>query len=181
MSKDGHDDNDKPRDRGDNDKPTRDARGRWLPDYCPNRKGRPRKKPKMIIDESDIFDFGRTLIDVVSNGQMEKMTRRTALNRGIFESAMRGKVSQQRFMYKEFARNDERLAAARVYYDQMMQYWFVEHPDRHKSDFKIPIKVEAEMLGLRVMLNSYYPKSYPIDGKSANDEVDDDEVDDDDN
>ncbi len=51
----------------------------------------------------------------------------------------------------------------------------IDHPDRHKPDFKIPIEVEAEMLGLRAMLNFYYPDTYPIDGKSANDEVDDDD------
>ena len=166
MSNDEHDDNDKPQDSGDNDKPTRDARGRWLPKYCPNRKGRPRKKPKKIINESDIFVFGNTMIDVVSNGQKETTIRRSALLNKMFESAMKGSVTMQRFLYSEFERNDARLAAVRVHYDQMMLYWFVDHPDRRNPDFDIPIEVVAEMEGLRNMLNYYYPFNYPIPGKS---------------
>ena len=166
MSNDDHEDNDKPQDSGENDKPTRDARGRWLPDYCPNPKGRPRKKPKRIVDESDIRVFGHTMIDVVSNGQKETTIRRSALLNKMFESAMKGKVSMQRFLYKEFERNDERMAAARVHYDQLLMDWIINNPDFRKPDFEIPIEVEAEMEGLRNMLNYYYPFNYPIPGKS---------------
>ena len=166
MTPDDHDGDDPLQDRGDGDKPTRDARGRWLRGNCPNPKGRPKKKPKVLPDQSDIRIFGHTMVDVLTSGQKETMDRRTALLNKMFESAMKGKVSQQRFLYKEFERNDERLAAARVYYDQMMLYWFVDHPDRRNPDFDIPIEVVAEMEGLRNMLNYYYPFNYPIPGKS---------------
>ncbi len=46
MTSDDQDGDDPQQGGGDADKPTRDARGRWLPDYCPNPKGRPKKKPK---------------------------------------------------------------------------------------------------------------------------------------
>ena len=87
MTTDDHDGDDPLQDRGDGDKPTRDARGRWLPGNCPNPKGRPKKKPKVLPDQSDIRIFGHTMVDVVSNGQREMMDRRTALNNKIFESA----------------------------------------------------------------------------------------------
>ncbi len=114
------DDNDQRKSRGDTDKLTRDARGRWLPDHCPNPKGRPKKKPKVVLDESDIRIFGHTLVDVVASGQKEMMDRRSALLNKMFESAMKGSVSQQRFLYREFERNAERLAALRVRYERLM-------------------------------------------------------------
>ncbi len=173
MSSDDHDDNDQPQDRGDNDKPTRDARGRWLPDFCPNPKGRPKKKPKVFLDESDIRVFGNTLIDVVTNGQKETMLRRTALLNKIFESAMKGRVSMQRFLYHEFERNDERLAAARVRYDRLIMDWILNKPDFRKPDFDMPIEVELEIESLRILLNHYFPGQYLVGGKSANDDDDD--------
>ncbi len=103
MTTDDHDGDDPLQDRGDGDKPTRDARGRWLPGNCPNPKGRPKKKkPTVLRNQSDIHFFGNTMVDVLTNGQKEKMDRRTALLNKMFESAMKGKVSQQRFLYKEF-------------------------------------------------------------------------------
>ncbi len=75
MTPDDHDDDDRQPGSGDADKPTRDARGRWRPGYCPNLKGRPRKKPKTIIHESDMQVFSYTLVDVVSNGQKVAMDR----------------------------------------------------------------------------------------------------------
>ena len=55
MTTDDHDGDDQRQDRGNSDKPTRDADGRWLPGYCPNPKGRPKKKkkPKVLYDEAD--------------------------------------------------------------------------------------------------------------------------------
>ena len=44
MATDDHDGNERPKSRGDTDKPTRDARGRWHQGYCPNPNGRPKKK-----------------------------------------------------------------------------------------------------------------------------------------
>ena len=83
-----------------------------MPGNCPNPKGRPKKKPTVLPDQSDIHIFHNTVIDVLTSEQTEMMDRRTALLSKMFESAMKGRVSMQRFLYKEFERNDERLAAA---------------------------------------------------------------------
>ena len=143
-------------DRGDG----RDAKGRWLPGYCPNLKGRPRKKPKVYLDLADLRIFGHTLVDVLANGQKETMDRRAALVNKMFESAMKGKVSMQRFLYREFERNAERLAAARAHYDKLLVDWFVNNsgPDRRE----IPFEVEVEMESLRTLLNYYFPSDYPL-------------------
>ncbi len=158
---------------GDGDKPTRDARGRWLPGNCPNPKGRPKKKPKVLPDQSDIRIFGRTMVDVLTNGQREMMDRRTALLNKMYESAMNGRVSQQRFLYKEFERNDERLAATIVHYDRLMFDWYVNNPAPDKPRVEVPLEVELEIMKLRGLLNHYYPGSYSPDGILANDYDDD--------
>ena len=172
MTSDNHDGDDPQQGRGDSDKPSRDARGRWLPDFCPNPKGRPKKKPKVSFDLSDIRIFGNTLVDVVANGQKETMDRRAALLHKIFESAMKGKVSQQRFLYQEFERNAKRLGAARADYDRLIMDWILNNPDFRKPDFDLPFEVELEMESLRALLNHYYPDQYPLGGLSVNDDDD---------
>ena len=174
MISDDDDDNDQRKSRGDTDKLTRDARGRWLPDHCPNPKGRPKKKPKVVLDESDIRIFGHTLVDVVASGQKEMMDRRSALLNKMFESAMKGSVSQQRFLYREFERNAERLAALRVRYERLMLDWYINNTGR----LDMPFEVELEIEGLGSLLNHYFPGQYPLGGVSANDDSDDDDSDD---
>ncbi len=173
MTPNDHDDDDRQPGSGDAGKPNRDASGRWRPGYCPNLKGRPRKKPKTIIHEADIQIFGNSLVDVVSNGQKVSMVRRSALLNKMFESAMKGSVTQQRFLYHEFERNDERLAAACARYDRLIFDWFLNDPEPGKPRVEVPFEVEAEMESLRVLLNHYYPWDYPLDGVSANDDGDD--------
>ena len=180
MTTNDHDGNDRRQDRSDSDKPTRDARGRWLPDYCPNPTGRPKKKkkPKVLYDESDIRIFGHTLIDISANGQKETMIRRTALINKMFESAMKGRVTMQRFLYQEFEKNALRLGFARDRYDQLLMDWIINNPDFGKPDYELPFEVELEMNSLRALLHHYFPDDYLPHGKSANDDGDDDDDDD---
>jgi len=144
-----------------------------LPGNCPNPKGRPKKKPTVLPDQSDIHIFYNTVIDVLTSGQREMMDRRTALLNKMYESAMKGRVSQQRFLYKEFERNDERLAAARVHYERLLFDWFINNPAPGKPRVEVPLEVEVELESLRVLLNHYYPWDYPLDGVSANNDDDD--------
>ncbi len=175
MTPDDHDDDDRQPGSGDADKPTRDASGRWRPGYCPNPKGRPRKKPKTIIHEADIHIFGNTLVDVVSNGQNVSMVRRSALLNKIFESAMKGSVTQQRFLYHEFGSYAKRLAVARVQYDRLLFDWIINNPPPGRPRVEIPLEVEVEMDTLRSLLNHYFPDAYPLEGVPANVDDDDDD------
>ena len=156
-------------------KPLRDARGRWKPGPSPNPKGRPKKKPAPNYNPGDIRDFGNTMIEVAANGRAELMDRRTALLNKMYESAMKGSVTAQRFMYKEFERNDERLAAARVQYDRLITEWIIENPDfRGLDDSNVPFDVQMQILGLQSLLEHYFPGQYSssIDPQTGDDSTD---------
>ncbi len=157
----------------DQTEPTRDARGRWRKGYCPNPKGRPRKKPKPHLDQSDIRWFGKTSIEVRTNDGVEVMDRRAALLHKMFEDAMRGKVSMQRFLYAEFERNAKQLAEARLRYDQLINDWYLDKKNFESRDgADIPLAVELEIAGLEALLNHYFPGQYP--SPHATDDDDDD-------
>jgi hypothetical protein len=158
-----HDDDDKPIKRGDKlAKQTRDARGRWLKGHCPNPNGRPKKRVDPNYDPGDIRHFGNTVIEITTNGRVEMMDRRTALLHKMFETAMKGRVSMQRFLHGEFERNDVRLARARLQYQQLMTDWVIENPDFDGIDGdNIPFEVQLEILGLQSLLNHYFPSQYP--------------------
>ncbi len=79
-----------------NNEVRRDARGRWLKGSSPNPRGRAPKEVFKDYSPSDVRHFANTLIELTVNGQPEKMDRRAALLNKVFESAMSGKVSQQR-------------------------------------------------------------------------------------
>ena len=162
MTTDDLDGCDKQQSREDGDKPTRDASGRWLPGHCPNPKGRPKKKPKGFLNESDIKIFGNTLVEIVANGQNETMDRRTALTNKMFESAMKGNVSMQRFLFQVFEKNDKLLAATAAHYDRLLFDWILDNPRYGQDDFDMPLEIEAEMESLRAVLNFYYPDTYPL-------------------
>jgi len=175
MSNDDHSGNDQPQDRSDGDKPTRDARGRWLPGNCPNPKGRPKKKkPTVLRNQSDIHFFGNTMVDILTNGQKETMSRRTALNNKMFESAMKGKVSQQRFLFKEFERNDDRLATLIAHHEQLVMDWLINNPAPGKPRVEVPLEVELEIIRQKALLNHYFPGAYPPNDIPADDDDDDD-------
>jgi hypothetical protein len=83
---------------------------------------------------------------------------------------MKGKVSSQRFLYREFERNDKWLAVVRVRYDELLRHWFIKN-----TDVNIPFEAELEMLGLGALLHHYFPDAYPPAGKLAHDNSDDDD------
>lgn len=154
-----------PNNQGSDDqmKPARDAKGRWKKGFCPNPKGRPRKRKDPNYDPSDIHYFKNTLIEVRTADGPQLMDRHAALNNKMFEDAMRGKVSMQRFLYAEFERNDERLAAMRVQYDKLVTRWIINNKELDGFDGEsIPKEVQNELLQLEGLLNHYYPGQYPI-------------------
>ncbi len=129
----------------------------------------------MRPDQSDIHVFRNTVIGVLTSGQKEMMDRRTALLNKMLESAMTGKLSMQRFLYKELRKNDELLAATINHYERLMMDWYVNNPAPGKPRVDIPLEVEMEIMQLRGILNHYFPGAYPPDGVSANDDDDDDD------
>jgi len=140
--------------------PTRDVRGRWIKGHCPNPKGRPRKKPRWQTETDDLMIFGNTLIEIRTNGKPELMLRRVALLEKIFESAMKGKTSAQRFLFQKFEENDMRLAELRVQYEYLICHWILDNPNHRKPGYEIPRAVELEITKLRSLLGHYYPGSF---------------------
>ena len=136
----------------------RDEKGRWLPGHCPNPKGRPRKPLLPEVDESDIRVFRNSVVEFNIAGEKQYMTRENALLHKIFEGAMRGKVTSQRFLYKIFEENSQMMAEARLRYDQLIIDWQI-NSDRHDRD--IPFEVELEILSLQAVLHHYFPSQYP--------------------
>jgi hypothetical protein len=175
MTIDNSDGDDPSKARGDTDEPTRDARGRWRPGYCPNPKGRPKKKPKVIVDQSDIRFFGSKLVEVMSNGEKEMMDRRSALLNKMYESAMKGRVSMQRFLHQEFEKNDRLLAETCLRYDKLLFDYVINNPKFCKPDYDLPPEIEAELQSLRTVLNHYFPYDYPRNGRSKDSDGDPDD------
>jgi hypothetical protein len=168
MSNDDYNNKVPRRARGDTNKPSRDARGRWRSGCkSPNPKGRPKKRPMVKRDQSDIRIFGNTIVDVIANGKIETMDRREALLNKIYEGAMKGKVTSQRFLFKEFAKNDELMADICVQYEQIMMQWIVNNHGQNRVE--VPIEIERRIIKLRYILNYHFPGDYPINGRS-NDE-----------
>ena len=89
------------------------------------------------------------------------MTRREALYLRIYEDAMKGKVTAQRFLYREFEKIDERLAEAKNRLEDLEITWFIENPRLRDRAFEMPFSVELEIISLRTILNHYYPGIYP--------------------
>ena len=88
------------------------------------------------------------------------MDRRAALNHKMFEDAMNGKVSMQKFLSQMFGKNDEQLAAAWVRYDRLIYEWIIDNPNYGKPGHDMPVEIEHEIIKLRQILNHYFPESF---------------------
>ncbi len=141
-------------------KATRDARGRWKTGHCPNPKGRPPKKTFKDYSPSDVRHFANTQIELTINGRPEKMDRRAALLSKVFESAMSGKVSQQRFLIGLFEKSDVQLAELRHHYGKLMSTWIMDNPDFKNFDESLTSEQKNELISLASVLNHYHPGQY---------------------
>ena len=83
----------------------RDERGRWKKNYCPNPKGRPRKKPE--VSDSDVLWFKQNTVQATINGEKRSITRHALLLHAMFEQALQGKVSMARALFQRFEQADE--------------------------------------------------------------------------
>ncbi len=86
------------KDRGDG----RDEKGRWVKSGNPD--GRPKKESD--FDMSDYYNFSNAPIETTVAGKKYIMTRHEALMAKIFESAMKGCITSQRFLLEKFEEAD---------------------------------------------------------------------------
>lgn len=95
----------------------RDAKGRWTKGRSGNPNGRP---PKVAdLDFADVHNFKQYPMEIVVGGEKQLMTRHEIVLLKAFESAMRGRITAQRYLIEKFeqAEND------RGYIDRQLELW----------------------------------------------------------
>ena len=147
-------------DPSDQPRKTRDARGRWLPGHCPNRKGRPKKRRFKNYNPSDPRHFFATQVEVMTANGPEMMDRRTALLYKAYEGAMKGKVTPMRMMMGMIKENDQQMAELRVEYDRLLSTLILDNPDFKSIDESLTPRQRIELFGMATTLNHYYPGQY---------------------
>lgn len=117
------------KDRGDG----RDAKGRWI--RSGNPKGRPRRQVARTLNMEDPYYFSQEEMPVTVNGETVYKTRNELVMLKLFDSAMKGRITAQKHLYKIF--KEESDARQNTYIQ--LQTWF----DILESD---PKSVSDEML-----------------------------------
>ena len=135
----------------------RDVRSRWLKGSSPNPKGRPPKTIFKDYSPSDARQFANTQIELVVSGQPEKTDRRAVLHSKMFETAMSGKVSQQRYLMSLFEKSDANLAELRNQYDQLLHAWIIDNPEFRNLDDSLTSKQRHELISLASVLGHHHP------------------------
>ncbi len=83
-------------DRGDG----RDAKGRWIKGTTGNRSGRPPKEPD--YDMADVYNFGQFPTEISIGGEQQLMTRHEVVLLKLFETAMKGRITAQKYLIEKF-------------------------------------------------------------------------------
>ena len=100
-------------DRGDG----RDDKGRWIKGTSGNPNGRP---PKVAdLDFADIYNFSQYPMEIAVGGEKQLMTRHEIVLHKAFESAMRGRITAQRYLIEKF----EQAENERGYIDRQLELW----------------------------------------------------------
>ncbi len=83
-------------DRGDG----RDAKGRWTKDTTGNPNGRPPNVAE--LDVADVYNFSQFPTEIVIGGEKQLMTRHEVVLLKLFESAMKGRITAQKYLVEKF-------------------------------------------------------------------------------
>ena len=123
-------------DRGDG----RDAKGRWTKDTSGNLHGRPRNVPD--LDMADVYNFSQFPTEIVIGGEKQLMTRQEVVLLKLFESAMKGRITAQKYLIEKF----EQAHMSKEY----LQLWLEKWADRIDEDPR-SVPTEAVRLMRRVL------------------------------
>lgn len=139
----------------------RDANGRWIKGTAsPNASGRPpRPRSSRKFDPTDILDFMNQEVDL--NGGAAKKTRLELLYLKMFESAMKGRVSNQRYLKAMYEDAAAALGELRITYGEMMKSWVVNNEQLENPRYNIPADILRQMNRLFGMLRNRYPEEFP--------------------
>ncbi len=111
---------DKRSDRGDG----RDAKGRWAKDTSGNPSGRPRNVPD--LDMADVHNFSQFPTEISIGGEKQLMTRHEIVLFKVFETAMKGRITAQKYLIEKF----EEAELTREY----LQVWLERMAERMADD-----------------------------------------------
>ena len=83
-------------DRGDG----RDAKGRWTKGTSGNQNGRPRNV--FDYDMADVHNFSQFPMEITVAGEKQLMTRHEVVLMKLFETAMKGRITAQKYLIEKF-------------------------------------------------------------------------------
>jgi len=115
-------------DRGDG----RDAKGRWAKGTSGNPNGRPRNV--FDYDMADVYNFSQFPMEITVAGDKQLMTRHEVVLMKLFETAMKGRITAQKFLIEKF----EEANFSRGSVDLWLEQW----ADRMDEDPEsVPLEV----------------------------------------
>ncbi len=116
----------------DDDDNGRDRNGRWKKGYCPNLKGRPRKKAP--ISESDVYVFKQTQVDAMIGGKPTQMSRHGLLLHKMYEAALKGSVLNQRKLFERFEQSEDTVVEAELHLRHLGRQILAHHDKTGQID-----------------------------------------------
>ncbi len=100
-------------DRGDG----RDAKGRWAKGTTGNRSGRPPKERD--YDMADVYNFSQFPTEITVAGEKQLMTRHEVVLLKLFETAMKGRITAQKYLIEKF----EAANLSKEYVEVWLEKW----------------------------------------------------------
>lgn len=124
----------------------RDARGRWAKGTSGNPNGRPPNVPD--LDMADVYNFSQDTTEIVIGGEKQLMTRHEIVWLKAFESALKGSVTNQKYLLEKF----EQAELSKAYVSWHLVKWgelMAEDPDSVPPDVEFLLKMTMNSLGPR--------------------------------
>ncbi len=115
-------------DRGDG----RDAKGRWTKNTSGNPPGRPPDVPDLNM--ADVYNFSQFPAEIAIGGEKQLMTRQEIVLLKLFESALKGRITAQKYLIEKF----EEAEMTQGYIRMSLERW-IERMDDDPSSISTDI------------------------------------------
>lgn len=134
--------------------------GRWQKGTAsPNPRGRPkRKKPARPFDPGEIRDFMNQQV-VMKDGTT--ILRKQLLLLKMYEDAMKGKVTNQRFLLQRHDEATAAIAKLGFEYHQLLSIWIIDNQKLADLHYKAPEAELRQMRRIHILMHQVNPERYP--------------------